>query len=378
MHEESTSDLLNNSLKSLYDLKFCVKTLLETFSLRKETPIASNINKIQNQLKHILALYGTLGKNISVLNPANMSLGNLSYLSQDPFSEKNNLYKSTLQAYRWANILSENSAIAASLTAQNSLKRSTTNNIFNIKKNRQISLYNVSPQIIETMVIGLNRLFLDMSVSIRAPSTAISYSAAPPPPPVDDATQVPPQIPTAKGPGPGRPPYPPLSQPHMTPALQSSVVVLDVVVGQVLRARVCLRSLIVEAVVVRAYDERYAVSSRFESDDIVSGGESYGGNVWYWSEVPSAATNALSAEIWIESRYHVFRKITEYAQAAMLHFYSPLIPELAIKSFMTWLHSYSSLFSATCHKCQKHLRDFLPPTWRDFRTLEPYHEFCRF
>ncbi|CAK9290233.1 unnamed protein product [Gordionus sp. m RMFG-2023] len=147
------------------------------------------------------------------------------------------------------------------------------------------------------MVIGLNRLFLDMSVSIRAPSTAISYSAAPPPPPVDDATQVPPQIPTAKGPGPGRPPYPPLSQPHMTPALQSSVVVLDVVVGQVLRARVCLRSLIVEAVVVRAYDERYAVSSRFESDDIVSGGESYGGNVWYWSEVPSAATNALSVSL---------------------------------------------------------------------------------
>lgn len=39
-------------------------------------------------------------------------------------------------------------------------------------------------------------------------------------------------------------------------------------------------------------------------------------------------------DIWGESRYKVFRKVTENANAAMLHFYSPAYPELAIRSFL--------------------------------------------
>ena len=38
-------------------------------------------------------------------------------------------------------------------------------------------------------------------------------------------------------------------------------------------------------------------------------------------------------DTWQESRYRVFRKVTENAYAAMLHFYSPTFPEIAIKSF---------------------------------------------
>lgn len=39
-------------------------------------------------------------------------------------------------------------------------------------------------------------------------------------------------------------------------------------------------------------------------------------------------------DLWGESRYKVFRKITENGNAAMLHFYSPAYPELAIRSFL--------------------------------------------
>jgi mediator of RNA polymerase II transcription subunit 27 len=39
-------------------------------------------------------------------------------------------------------------------------------------------------------------------------------------------------------------------------------------------------------------------------------------------------------DLWSESRYQVFRKITENANAAMLHFYSPTLPDLAVRSFM--------------------------------------------
>ena len=76
-------------------------------------------------------------------------------------------------------------------------------------------------------------------------------------------------------------------------------------------------------------------------------------------------------------RHEVFQRITENANAAMLHFQSPIYPELAVQSFMTYLHSYLSLFSDKCKQCGDHLRDNLPPTWREFRTLEPYHQNCR-
>ena len=39
-------------------------------------------------------------------------------------------------------------------------------------------------------------------------------------------------------------------------------------------------------------------------------------------------------DLWTESRHKVFRKITENSHAAMLHFYSPTLPELAVRSFM--------------------------------------------
>merc|ERR1712179_879702 len=55
-----------------------------------------------------------------------------------------------------------------------------------------------------------------------------------------------------------------------------------------------------------------------------------------------------SSDIWGESRYQVFQRITENANAAMLHFQSPIYPELAVKSFMTYLHSFNSLFSDKC------------------------------
>ena len=45
-------------------------------------------------------------------------------------------------------------------------------------------------------------------------------------------------------------------------------------------------------------------------------------------------------DIWGESRYQVFQRITENANAAMLHFQSPIYPELAVQSFMTYLHSF--------------------------------------
>lgn len=45
-------------------------------------------------------------------------------------------------------------------------------------------------------------------------------------------------------------------------------------------------------------------------------------------------------DLFAESRYAVFRKVQENTQAAMLHFFSPTLPDLAIKSYMVIGFSY--------------------------------------
>ncbi|KAL1117187.1 hypothetical protein AAG570_004514 [Ranatra chinensis] len=115
--------------------------------------------------------------------------------------------------------------------------------------------------------------------------------------------------------------------------------VLQVTLSRVLQAVVALKGLMIEWVVVKGYGE--------------------------------------TLDLWSESRHKVFRKITENSHAAMLHFSSPTMPELAVRSFMTWLHSFNTLFSDPCKRCGNHLHSALPPTWRDFRSLEPFHEECK-
>lgn len=42
-------------------------------------------------------------------------------------------------------------------------------------------------------------------------------------------------------------------------------------------------------------------------------------------------------DLWSESRHHVFRKLQDHTHSAMLHFYSPTLPDLAVRSFMVSL-----------------------------------------
>jgi mediator of RNA polymerase II transcription subunit 27 len=115
--------------------------------------------------------------------------------------------------------------------------------------------------------------------------------------------------------------------------------IIQACLGRVLKAIIAFKGLMIEWVVVKALSETH--------------------------------------DPWTESRYKVFRKVTENCHAAMCHFHSPMMPELAVRSFMHWFHSYNTLFNAPCKRCGNHLLGNLPPTWRDLRTLEPYHEECK-
>lgn len=76
----------------------------------------------------------------------------------------------------------------------------------------------------------------------------------------------------------------------------ASNAILHITLGHILKAVVAFKGIMVEWVVIKGYNE--------------------------------------SMDLWTESRYKVFRKVTENAHAAMLHFYSPALPELALRSFM--------------------------------------------
>lgn len=74
---------------------------------------------------------------------------------------------------------------------------------------------------------------------------------------------------------------------------------LQITISHVLKAVLVCKGVLIEWVTVRGFDEP------IDFDDLFA-----------------------------ESRYAVFQKVQENTQAAMLHFFSPTLPDLAIKSYM--------------------------------------------
>ncbi|GLD71898.1 mediator of RNA polymerase II transcription subunit 27 [Lates japonicus] len=122
--------------------------------------------------------------------------------------------------------------------------------------------------------------------------------------------------------------------------------VLLVTLGKVLKAIVVMRSLFIDRTVVRGFNENV-----YNEDG--------------------------KLDIWTKSQYQVFQKVTDHATTALLHYQLPQMPDVVVRSFMTWLRSYIKLFQSSCQRCGRFLQDGLPPTWRDFRTLEAFHDTCR-
>ncbi|XP_063244996.1 mediator of RNA polymerase II transcription subunit 27 [Bacillus rossius redtenbacheri] len=221
--------------------------------------------------------------------PGPFNLGNTTYLSQESTQERQALYSQLVHSHKWMDKVHEYSNLAHALLAKNTLRRSNINSSSAKRRRTITSSHNVSPQIVDGVIANIDRMFPDMNMNISRPF--------------------------------------------------ASNAVLQITLGQVLKALMAFKGLMIEWVVVKAFTE--------------------------------------TLDLWTESRHKVFRKVTENAHAAMLHYYSPTVPDLAVRSFMTWFHSYSTLFSDPCKRCGNHLHNSLPPTWRDFRSLEPFHEECK-
>lgn len=73
---------------------------------------------------------------------------------------------------------------------------------------------------------------------------------------------------------------------------------IQITLGRVLKAVLIFKGVMIEWVTVKGYDETF------------------------------------NEDLWAESRYQVFRRVQDHTHAAMLHFYSPTLPDLAVKFFM--------------------------------------------
>lgn len=89
----------------------------------------------------------------------------------------------------------------------------------------------------------------------------------------------------------------------------------QVILGRVLKAAFVFKGIMIEWITVKGFDENFD-----EIDDL-----------------------------WTESRHRVFRKVQNHTHSAMLHFYSPTLPDLAVRSFMVGfllsLKKNSSIYS---------------------------------
>ncbi|XP_015117050.1 mediator of RNA polymerase II transcription subunit 27 [Diachasma alloeum] len=289
---------LNNALTAVRVLRSSVRQVFDSVAngLTSDHGDENKDSKYLSELQELLvAAHSNLRDveaAVGTLNPPSgpFSLGSTTYLSQETSQERQALYSTLVNSYKWCDKAHEYSNVAHVLLSQNSLKRSYINTSSRSKRGRiQTSTHNVSPAQVDAMFSTLDRLSPDMTITITRPF--------------------------------------------------ASNAILNVTMGHILKGAIAFKGLMVEWVIVKGYGEKM--------------------------------------DLWTESRHKVFRQMTETAQAGMLHFHSPTMPEYAVRSFMTWFGTFANVFSQPCKRCGLHLHNAMPPTWREFRSLEPFHQECK-
>lgn len=105
----------------------------------------------------------------------------------------------------------------------------------------------------------------------------------------------------------------------------SSTGVFQVSVNRVLKAILIMRGIIVDTVIVKAYHESFAKRATVKGSSAGLLAEQKGSPFVDPDE---------EIDIWTESKYAVFRRLTHHASAAILHFQYPTYPELALKTYL--------------------------------------------
>ena len=256
------------------------------------------VNNINQRLRELETSALLTSSNIV----SSTNFGNAACLGLDPNQDKQQLYSSLVQSYRWCDKLTDMATQAHSILSSNYQKRShfyaINNQRTRLQQRKMLNFgYTFTAHHVESSINAFNKslgLKIEFDHSFGEPS------------------------------------------------------VMRLTLDRVLKAVVLLRGFVIEWVNVKGINEEF-----LDTDDRV--------------------------DIWTESKCEVFRKVTEHMNSAMLIFNNSSISnsEAALRTFLVWFKSYSSLFDKECKKCGIKLRNYLPPTWRELRTHEAYHDVCR-
>ncbi|KAF7240965.1 Mediator of RNA polymerase II transcription subunit 27 [Varanus komodoensis] len=152
-----------------------------------------------------------------------------------------------------------------------------------------------------------------------------------------------------------------------------------VTLGKVLKVIVVMRSLFIDRTIVKGFHENvYTEDGKLDiwskSNYQVFQKASNRSRNYCPAALPAAADAGCGGEVLHAQLLRIgYPQYVKYLlgaeQCKVIH--------TTVNSLVTWLRSYIKLFQAPCQRCGKFLQDGLPPTWRDFRTLEAFHDTCR-
>jgi len=329
----SDVESLQNSLKLIVEIRSkaseLFKTVLEGSGAKDDGGGGGHQNRETKYLSEVKLRLDTIDTKIKELDgqinkpqtTVSHPLGHSLYLNTDPASQSMALYQALVSGYKWWNKAHDYACGAGLALNQNSLNRSTGK----VTKSRRrpggaggggSSSHIAPPQALDKLIAQTSALYRDMGFRVTRPNGSKSNA------------------------------------------------IVEVTLDRLLTASLVFKGLMIEWVMVRGFDEP-AVRHPREAAAAAGGA----GLV--------DSSNNSGPDVWTESRYQVFRRITDNSNAAMLNFQHILFPDLAAKSFFTYLHSFVTLFTDKCRNCGYHLHNNLPPTWREFKSLVPYHEDCR-
>ncbi|KAK1876202.1 Mediator of RNA polymerase II transcription subunit 27 [Dissostichus eleginoides] len=240
-------------------------------------------------------------------------LHNSGLLSLDPVQDKTPLYSQLLQAYKWSNKVNMLTLYSQLLQAYK-----WSNKLLQAYKwsNKLLQAYKWSNK------QSLKRSANQMGASAKRRPKVQPSTLVLPPQYVDDVIS---RI--------GRM-FPDLTIELFRPNGTSAVLLAIVV----------MRSLFIDRTVVRGFNENVYTED---------------GKTWLRSYINlSLSCLSLVSQTWLRSYINLSLSC------------------LSLVS-QTWLRSYIKLFQSPCQRCGRFLQDGLPPTWRDFRTLEAFHDTCR-
>ncbi|XP_030063643.1 mediator of RNA polymerase II transcription subunit 27 isoform X1 [Microcaecilia unicolor] len=338
---------LRSSVTRVFD---CLKDGMKnkrTLESREKAFIAEfqdNLHSVNRDLNELERLSHLVGK-----PSENHPLHNSGLLSLDPVQDKTPLYSQLLQAYKWSNKAASQQMVEEDVGTMGRRRRfrperevwrpeepepkSPAEGMDMAEMDTMIQLqYHAGLASGLLNQQSLKRSANQMGVSAKRRPKAQPTTLVLPPQYVDDVISRIDRM------------FPEMTI-HLSRPNGSSAMLL-VTLGKVLKVIVVMRSLFIDRTIVKGYNE----------------------NIY---------TEDGKLDIWSKSNYQVFQKVTDHATTALLHYQLPQMPDVVVRSFMTWLRSYIRLFQAPCQRCGKFLQDGLPPTWRDFRTLEAFHDTCR-